>query len=79
VLDKLDGIFEAAGIIPGTYIQVVYAAKGYYPPRFSGVVEKIYPLFAVVRVVPGGYRACIHLRDITTGVIKVGVTGGRGS
>nr|WP_027356559.1 hypothetical protein [Desulfofundulus thermocisternus] len=49
---------------PGSRVAVSYrdSNAGLYPKTFTGVVEKVYPKFAVVRTT-GGYRTTVHVTD----------------
>ncbi|AEG15174.1 hypothetical protein Desku_1594 [Desulfofundulus kuznetsovii DSM 6115] len=47
---------------PGSVVTVSYRDTGLYPKAFTGVVEKMYPKFAAVRVL-SGYRTTVHVTD----------------
>ncbi|MCL6559608.1 MAG: hypothetical protein K6U74_12580 [Firmicutes bacterium] len=47
---------------PGDRITMEYRDTGLYPKRFTGVMEKIFPKFAVVRT-SAGYRVTVHVTD----------------
>lgn len=41
--------FSAYGVREGAKLDVVFKGIGYYPPACRGVVEKVYPRFAVLK------------------------------
>ncbi|NHM25954.1 hypothetical protein G7K71_02795 [Desulfofundulus sp. TPOSR] len=60
-------------IRPGSVVEVSYRDTGLYPKTFTGVIEKVYPKFAVVWTT-GGYRTTIHVTDY--GLVKKAGDGG---
>jgi len=54
---------------PGVKVSVVLGEPNIWPKGFAGIVEEVYPKFAIVRVVPSGYRTTVHATDY--GLVKI--------
>lgn len=54
--------FRNAGIVPGVRVRVRIRFKnpGTWPVQCTGVVDKVYPAFALV-LTGGGYRTTVHI------------------
>ncbi|MCL6558334.1 MAG: hypothetical protein K6U74_05945 [Firmicutes bacterium] len=61
--------FPAYGVKVGAVLDVVFKGTGYYPPACRGVVEKVYPRFAVLKT--KHYRVTIHYADLVAGTASV--------
>jgi hypothetical protein len=61
--------FAAYGVTEGAKLDVVFKGTGFYPPACRGVVEKVYPRFAVIKT--KHYRVTVHYTDLLTGTAGV--------
>lgn len=61
--------FSTYGVVKGAKLDITFKGTGYYPPACRGVVEKVYPHFAMVRT--KHYRVTIHYTDLITGTASV--------
>jgi hypothetical protein len=61
--------FAAYGVTEGAKLDVVFKGTGFYPPACRGVVEKVYPRFAVIKT--KHYRVTVHYTDLLTGTASV--------
>jgi len=50
-------------LMEGDQISIEYRDVNVYPKKLTGVVEKVFPNFAVALAVPGGYRTTVHAAD----------------
>lgn len=63
------------GICADVRVTAKYHDSGLYPKQFTGVVETVYPRFALVRT-DGGYYTTIHLADLICRVVSLAFRGG---
>lgn len=61
--------FSNYGVTEGAVLDVFFHNQGVYPNDCRGVVEKVYPRFAVVKA--RRCRVTIHFTDLLTGTISV--------
>ncbi len=56
--------FAAYGVTEGVKLDIVFKGTGFYPPACRGVVEKVYPRFALVKT--KHYRVTVHYTELLT-------------
>lgn len=61
--------FSSYGVTEGAVLDVSFSIFGVYPKECRGVVEKVYPRFAIVKT--RRYRVTIHYTDLLTGTASV--------
>lgn len=61
--------FSNYGVTEGAVLDLSFSIYGVYPKECRGVVEKVYPRFAVVKT--WRYRVTIHYTDLLTGTASV--------
>jgi len=61
--------FAAYGVTEGAKLDIAFKGTGYCPSACRGVVEKVYPRFALVRA--RHYRVTIHYANLLTGAASV--------
>jgi hypothetical protein len=61
--------FVAYGVVEGAKLDVTFRTRGFWPPACRGVVEKVYPRFAVLKT--KHYRVTIHFTDLLNGTASV--------
>jgi len=61
--------FAAYGVTEGAKLDISFRNVGVWPRECRGVVEKVYPCFALVKT--RHYRVTIHYTDLLTGTASV--------
>lgn len=69
-------IFERAGVRPGARLNVRFGDAGGYPRSFTGTVEEVYPMWALV-MTDAGYYTTIHFSHLVSrGCVSIRVLSG---
>lgn len=66
--------FQDYSIAAGVRVTVKSRDTGIYPRQCNGWVERVYPVFVLVRTT-AGYRVTIHLTDLICSFVCVAIHG----